>query len=288
VSSFGLSGTNAHVLLAEAPEVLPLTPHKVIERPLHLLTLSAKTEPALIQLVQRYQQYLTTHGDAKIADICYTANTGRSHFKHRLSIIAADQQELTDKLAKIIAKSEVSGVFSAKLPSNSQSPKIAFLFTGQGSQYVNMARQLYQTQPVFRRTLEQCDGILQSYLGEKSLLEVIYPENPQELNNFFIDQTAYTQPALFAIEYALAQLWQSWGIKPEVVMGHSVGEYVAATVAGVFSLEDGLKLIAHRGRLMQKLPADPTTLCDYRYGFAFVADQPFHCHGPQSAHEWVA
>ena len=119
-----------------------------------------------------------------------------------------------------------------------------------------MGRQLYQTQPVFRRSLEQCDEILQSYLAEKSLLEVIYPENPQELNNFFLDQTAYTQPALFAIEYALAQLWQSWGIKPDVVMGHSVGEYVAATVAGVFSLEDGLKLIAHRGRLMQKLPAD--------------------------------
>jgi malonyl CoA-acyl carrier protein transacylase len=269
VSAFGFGGTNAHVILEEAPipvsmentletaqNSVNLQNENLVNRPFHLLTLSAKTEQALADLVQSYQNYLEINPELAIADVCFSANTGRSHFKHRLAIIAADQQELTDKLAKIIAKSEVSGVFSANLASNSQSPKIAFLFTGQGSQYINMGRQLYQTQPVFRRSLEQCDEILQSYLAEKSLLEVIYPENPQELNNFFLDQTAYTQPALFAIEYALAQLWQSWGIKPDVVMGHSVGEYVAATVAGVFSLEDGLKLIAHRGRLMQKLPAD--------------------------------
>jgi malonyl CoA-acyl carrier protein transacylase len=264
VSAFGFGGTNAHVILEEAPIPVSIenslkteqNSANLVNRPFHLLTLSAKTEQALVDLVQSYQNYLETNPELAIADVCFSANTGRSHFKHRLAIIAADQQELTDKLAKIIAKSEVSGVFSANLASNSQSPKIAFLFTGQGSQYINMGRQLYQTQPVFRRSLEQCDEILQSYLAEKSLLEVIYPENPQELNNFFLDQTAYTQPALFAIEYALAQLWQSWGIKPDVVIGHSVGEYVAATVAGVFSLEDGLKLIAHRGRLMQKLPAD--------------------------------
>ena len=264
VSAFGFGGTNAHVILEEAPIPVSIenslkteqNSANLVNRPFHLLTLSAKTEQALADLVQSYQNYLEINPELAIADVCFSANTGRSHFKHRLAIIAADQQELTDKLAKIIAKSEVSGVFSANLASNSQSPKIAFLFTGQGSQYINMGRQLYQTQPVFRRSLEQCDKILQSYLAEKSLLEVIYPENPQEFNNFFLDQTAYTQPALFAIEYALAQLWQSWGIKPDVVMGHSVGEYVAATVAGVFSLEDGLKLIAHRGRLMQKLPAD--------------------------------
>ena len=264
VSAFGFGGTNAHVILEEAPIPVSIenslkteqNSANLVNRPFHLLTLSAKTEQALADLVQSYQNYLEINPELAIADVCFSANTGRSHFKHRLAVIAADKQELTDKLAKIITKLEVSSVFLAKLPSNSQSPKIAFLFTGQGSQYINMGRQLYQTQPVFRRSLEQCDEILQSYLAEKSLLEVIYPENPQELNNFFLDQTAYTQPALFAIEYALAQLWQSWGIKPDIVMGHSVGEYVAATVAGVFSLEDGLKLIAHRGRLMQKLPAD--------------------------------
>ena len=116
-----------------------------------------------------------------------------------------------------------------------------------------MGRQLYETQPVFRETILKCNEIIKPYI-EKSLLDIIYPENNQELDNSIINQTAYTQPALFAIEYALYKLWESWGIEPDVVMGHSVGEYVAATVAGVFSLEDGLKLIAHRGRLMQQLP----------------------------------
>ena len=259
VSSFGFGGTNCHVILEEAPSPTPVVSD--VERPWHLLTLSAKTEKALQELVTSYQQYLENHPELAIsqrsalrcADVCFSANTGRSHFNHRLAIITSDKQELAARLAKISAGEKANGVLSGKLSGNNESPKIAFLFTGQGSQYVNMGRQLYETQPVFRQTLDQCEQILQSYL-EKSILDVIYPENTQELDNSVIDQTAYTQPALFAIEYALFQLWQSWGIKPDVVMGHSVGEYVAATVAGVFSLEDGLKLIAHRGMLMQQLP----------------------------------
>ncbi|GAA6621631.1 type I polyketide synthase [Scytonema sp. NUACC26] len=267
VSSFGFGGTNAHVILEEAPlqvKSMPLLAQYAVgseakgqkskERSHHILTLSAKCEKALQELAQRYQEFLGNNSTAAIADICFSANTGRAHFNHRLAIITSDKQELVDKLAKINAGEEPLDVFFGKLSSNNKSPKIAFLFTGQGSQYVGMGRQLYETQPVFRGALDQCEKILQSYL-EKSLLDIIYPENIQELNNCVIDQTAYTQPALFAIEYALAQLWQSWGIKPDVVMGHSVGEYVAATVAGVFSLEDGLKLIAHRGRLMQNLPS---------------------------------
>ena len=254
VSSFGFSGTNAHVVLEEAPlQESQAKDSDLDERPCHILTLSAKCEEALQELAQRYEEFIKNNSTAEIADVCFSANTGRSHFNHRLAIITSDQQELADKLAKIIAGEETNGVFSGTLSSNSKSPLIAFLFTGQGSQYLNMGRQLYETQSVFRQTLDQCDRLLQPYL-EKSLLEVIYPENTKELNNSVIDQTAYTQPALFAIEYALFELWQSWGIKPDVVIGHSVGEYVAATVAGVFSLEDGLKLIAHRGRLMQQLP----------------------------------
>ncbi len=250
VSSFGLSGTNAHALVEEAP-LITRVPDQ-IDRPLHLLTLSAKTEPALQELVGKYEKYVNHHLECAIGDICYTANTGRSHFKHRLAFVASNQPELEEKLRDYQAGEEVAGIFSGELPNNTTATSIAFLFTGQGSQYVNMGKQLYEKSPSFRKALEECDQILQAYL-ETSILEIIYPK--EEQNSSVLDQTAYTQPAIFALEYALAKLWFSWGIKPSVVMGHSVGEYVAATVAGVFSLEDGLKLIATRGKLMQKLPS---------------------------------
>ncbi|NET14152.1 MAG: SDR family NAD(P)-dependent oxidoreductase, partial [Okeania sp. SIO1H6] len=158
-----------------------------------------------------------------------------------------------EKLQAWKNQEELVGVFSGQ-PNNESTQKIAFLFTGQGSQYVNMAWQLYEQAPTFRKAVEECDQILQQYL-EESILEIIYPEDAQKSTASLLDQTGYTQPAIFVIEYALFKLWSSWGIKPKVVMGHSVGEYVAATVAGVFSLEDGLKLIAMRGKLMQKLPS---------------------------------
>ncbi|MGD1704678.1 polyketide synthase [Dapis sp. BLCC M229] len=276
VSSFGLTGTNAHLVIEEAPlEVRsrrgewPFAPTEVrsnndrvaslqegnnLERSLHLLTLSAKTEAALSDLVISYQNYLREeNNDIKLADICYTANTGRTHFNHRLAVIASNKKELVEKLLQYKAGAELGEICSGKLPNDSAKPKIAFLFTGQGSQYVNMGRQLYEESSVFRQAINKCDKILGTF-HKTSLLEILYPEDKDISNSSILNQTAYTQPAIFAVEYALAQLWQSWRIKPDIVMGHSVGEYVAATVAGIFSLEDGLKLIAERGRLMQQLP----------------------------------
>nr|4MZ0_A Chain A, CurL [Moorena producens 3L]4MZ0_B Chain B, CurL [Moorena producens 3L] len=269
VSSFGFSGTNAHVVIEEAPKEgnsLSATVEEngnstvkedTLERAVYLLTLSAKTQAALDDLVNSYQNYLKNYPELRIADICYTANTCRSHFNNRLAVVASNQQELVEKLRQHQQGEEVTGIYSIELPNNSTAPKIALLFTGQGSQYVNMGRQLYQQAPVFRKALEQCNEILlgTETFREKSLLEILYPANQEQSNSSLLDQTAYTQPCLFALEYALFKLWQSWGIQPDVVMGHSVGEYVAATVAGVFSLEEGLKLIAARGRLMQQLPA---------------------------------
>ncbi|NER51880.1 MAG: type I polyketide synthase, partial [Symploca sp. SIO1A3] len=257
VSSFAISGTNSHIVLEEAPregnrQQATGNSEDYLERSINLLTLSAKTEIALGELVISYLHYLENHPELELKDICYTANTGRAHFNHRLAVIASERKELAQKLLDHKTGEEVVGLFSGKL-SASNNPKLAFLFTGQGSQYVNMGRQLYETQPTFRQTLEQCNQILEPYL-EYPLLEVLYLEDGQQSSSSLLDQTAYTQPALFAIEYALYKLWSSWGIKPNAVMGHSVGEYVAATVAGVFNLEDGLKLIATRGKLMQQLP----------------------------------
>ena len=257
INSFGASGTNVHLVLEEAPTTVRThSSTNTKKRPVHLLTLSAKNLKALAELINRYHNHLATHPELSIADICYTANTGRKHFKHRLVVIASNQEELAEKLFSFNQGKEVTRLFSGQVASNTSSLKTAFFFSGQGCQYLNMGRQLYQTQPVFRQTLDQCAQILQRYL-EKPLLEVIYPENKtaEDIENALLNQTSYTQPALFAIEYALYKLWSSWGIKPNLVMGHSVGEYVAATVAGVFSLEDTLKLIAHRGRLMQQLPS---------------------------------
>ncbi|MBP0027565.1 type I polyketide synthase [Roseofilum sp. Guam] len=264
VSSFGMGGTNAHIVLEEAPREGNRHTSTALsdrgnseddlERSLHILTLSGKTEKALEDLVSRYQKHLETDPDLAIADVCYTANTGRQHFQHRLAVIASDPKELAEKLLGWKRGQEVVGLSCGEFDRGSASSKIAFLFTGQGSQYVNMGKQLYESQPTFRQALDRCDQSLQPYL-DYPLLEVLYPKEEQKSSSSLLDQTGYTQPALFSVEYALFKLWESWGIKPTVVMGHSVGEYVAATVAGVFSLEEGLKLIAARGRLMQQLPS---------------------------------
>ncbi|MDM8557192.1 SDR family NAD(P)-dependent oxidoreductase [Candidatus Parabeggiatoa sp. HSG14] len=264
VSSFGFSGTNAHVILEalEKPTISSVETNKEaaskeVKHHQHLFTLSAKSEPALRELAQRYETYIKSHSDISLAELCFTINTKRSHFEHRLAIVTDSTVQLNEQLSAFNKGEEVAWRISdSDLVSSQESPKIAFLFTGQGSQYIGMGRQLYETQPIFRQTLERCDKLLRPYL-EIPLLEVLYPEskNSSEYSQL-LDSTAYTQPALFALEYALAKLWQSWGIKPSVVMGHSVGEYVAACVAGVFSLEEGIKLIAERGRLMQTLPRD--------------------------------
>jgi acyl transferase domain-containing protein/thioesterase domain-containing protein/acyl carrier protein len=256
VSSFGLSGTNVHMVVEEAPPIQTSQPE--VERSLHLLSLSAKSEDALRELAGRFERYLASQPLASLADVCFTANTGRSHFGHRLAVVGESLAHMQQKLAAFSAGHKPAGVLSGQIQGIEQ-PQVAFLFTGQGSQYVGMGRQLYDTQPTFRKALDRCNELLCPYL-EQPLLSVLYPEpgspslalHPGGL----LDETAYTQPALFALEYALAELWRAWGVEPAAVMGHSVGEYVAACVAGVFSLEDGLKLIAERGRLMQSLPKD--------------------------------
>ncbi|MGH8604226.1 MAG: type I polyketide synthase, partial [Gammaproteobacteria bacterium] len=202
ISSFGFGGTNAHVVLQEAPISEPAQVE--VERPLHLLTLSGKTEEALKQVAVRYADYLAANPSVALANVCFSANTGRSDFNHRLSVVAGWVTQARKQLRAFIAGQEPTGIFKGQVLSTHK-PKLAFLFTGQGSQYIDMGRQLYETQPRFRQVLDRCDEILRPYL-ERSLIEVLYPKSGETSP---LDETAYTQPALFALEYALAQLWRS-------------------------------------------------------------------------------
>jgi acyl transferase domain-containing protein/acyl-CoA synthetase (AMP-forming)/AMP-acid ligase II/pimeloyl-ACP methyl ester carboxylesterase len=267
VSSFGFGGTNAHVILqevkvgafretpvqksGEAGDSLKSQISNLKSPKSYLLALSAKNEQALTELVLSYKNYLQDNPEIALADICHTANTGRIHFNKRLAITADSLAQLQAKLADFIAGDFKTGIINGEVTHNNQ---IAFLFTGQGSQYVNMGYQLYQTQPVFKQALDQCAEILDQYL-DQPLLQVLYPgvNNDESKSSSLLNETVYTQPAIFALEYALAQMWLAWGIQPSALIGHSVGEYVAATIAGVFSLADGLKLLATRGKLMQSL-----------------------------------
>jgi amino acid adenylation domain-containing protein/thioester reductase-like protein len=253
VSSFGFGGTNAHIVISDAPllesgSLLPKTQEQApgiqnLERPRHILTLSAKSEHALQELSQSTSDTLR-NTQYELHNIAYTANTTRSHFEHRLALQASTNEELKIQLDAFKSNPTSSPINHSKL-------KIAFLFTGQGSQYSGMGRTLYRTQPAFHAALNVCASILDPIL-DRSPLEILFS------NTNDIHQTRYTQPALFAFEYALAQTWRSWGIEPHAVLGHSVGEYVAACIAGVFSLEDGLHLIAERARLMGTLPQNGT------------------------------
>jgi acyl transferase domain-containing protein/acyl carrier protein len=251
VSSFGFTGTNAHIIVGEAPTVISRSIREY-ERPVHLLQLSAKNDLTLAELAQLYSKYLAAHPEQDLGDICFTANNSRLSHNHRLVVVASNREELQRKLNAVGTGSQLLSVARGEV-SGSQSAKVVMLFTGEGSQYIDMGRELYSSQPVFRKILEQCEDIVRSYL-EKPLIEVLYPQQEARSRvSSVLDETKYTQVALFAIEYALFKLWQSWGVQPDIVMGYGIGEYVAATVAGVFSLENGLKLVANRGRLMQQL-----------------------------------
>ena len=248
VSSFGFSGTNAHLVVEEAPvSVAPEAPAPV-ERPLHLVTVSGRTEAGLTVGAERLAAHLDSSPDLSLADVGFTRNAGRSHLPHRAAVVARDGTEARERLRAVARNQEAAGIRRGAVEPG-QRPRMAWLFTGQGSQYVGMGRSLYETSPVFRRALDRCAAALRPRL-ERPLLDVIFGAGAERL----LDETAYTQPALFALEWALAELWRSWGLTPVAVMGHSVGELSAAAAAGILTPEDGVTLAAERGRLMQACP----------------------------------
>jgi myxalamid-type polyketide synthase MxaB len=252
VSSFGFGGTNSHAILEAAPNRLRHEKESAADRPLHLLALSAHSEKALAQLASQYAAHLDAHPETSAADFCYSHNSGRTAFPHRMVARAIDSPSLSERLRRFASGERASGVESAHL-SGQKDSTVAFLFTGQGSQYPGMSRLLYETQPTFRRAIDLCAELLKPCL-DRPLVSVLYPASSETEPS--IHETIYTQPALFAVEYALAELWSSFGVDAQALMGHSVGEYVAACRAGVFSLETALRLVAERARLMQSTSRD--------------------------------
>jgi acyl transferase domain-containing protein len=262
VSAFGVGGTNAHVILEEAPPSQPGAP----ARPWQLLTLSAKIASALEATHANLAAYLHQHPRAELADVAYTLHVGRQAFSHRRALVCRDHADAL----RLLAGAEPQRVFSAV--AEPTQPAIVFMFPGQGAQYARMAHELYRQEPVFRAVIDECAKLLVPHMG-RDLREVIYPrdegrttEGESEASFFVVglssdaastllDQTQYAQPALFVVEYALAQLWMAWGVQPQALIGHSIGEYVAACLAGVLTLVDALALVAARGRLMQAQPA---------------------------------
>jgi acyl transferase domain-containing protein/acyl carrier protein len=247
LNGLGLGGTNAFVVLEEAPEPRSV-PTTDVARPAQILALSARSEPALRQSAARLAAHLGANPQLALKDVCFTSSVSRTGFHERLAVSADSLEQLTLRLAAFAEGRAASGVSSG----NARGRGLVFLFTGQGAQYPGMSRELYASEPVFREALMRCDELSRPHL-ERSLLSVLFATDAEaEL----VNETAYTQICLFAVEYSLFCLWGAWGIHPEVVMGHSVGELVALCVAGCLGLEDALKLVAWRGRLMQGLPRD--------------------------------
>ncbi|MGE2833199.1 SDR family NAD(P)-dependent oxidoreductase [Mycobacterium sp. SMC-4] len=249
VSSFGFTGTNAHVLVEEAPrQPAPEAPDAVEQRPVHVLPLSARSPEALTTLAQRYQNWLDTQPDVDLADLCRTAGTGRTHFEHRAALVVESVDAARHGLNDLAENRLRPGVVRGE---HTHHPTTAWLFTGQGSQYPGMARELFDSEPVFAETVTRCAEAVADIVT-RPLLDVLFATDRADAE--LLRHTSFAQPALFAVEMGLARLWQSWGIEPDVVLGHSVGQYAAACVAGVFSLEDGARLMAERGRMFGSLP----------------------------------
>lgn len=244
VSSFGMGGTNVHAILEEAPARVASGP----SRPWKLIVLSAKTSAALERATVQLADYLTQHPETNLADVAYTLHVGRKTFDHRRTLVCRDVEGAVAALETLDPKHVLT---------HQQKPgyrPVVFMFPGGGAQHVNMGRELYQTESTFRQQVDTCAEWLMPHLG-LDIRRFLYPDaEAVEDCARQLKRPAVALPALFTVEYALAQLWMSWGIQPQSMIGHSLGEYAAACLSGVFSLEDALALVALRGRLAEKMP----------------------------------
>jgi amino acid adenylation domain-containing protein len=243
VTSLGMGGTNAHVVLEAAP-ASPASPASA-SRPHQLLLLSAKSAAALERSTVRLGDHLRASPDLELPDVAFTLTHGRKAFQHRRALLASDLADATVVLETLDPERILTTA-----PEPGDRP-VAFLFPGQGAQYPGMGRGLYDSEPSFREDVDLCCRLLQPHLG-LDLREALFEEGDAASGR--LQSTQLTQPALFVVSWATARLWMSWGVRPEAMLGHSIGEYVAACLAGVFSLEDALAVVAVRGRLMGQMP----------------------------------
>jgi acyl transferase domain-containing protein/acyl carrier protein len=247
VSSLGIGGTNAHIILEEPPAITPQACKRIDpssnSRSHQLLLLSAKTSSALEAATTNLANHLRQNSNCNLADVAYTLQTGRKRLEHRSVVVVRDREDAIESLDSL----DPQRVFVQQAVGERS---IVFMFPGQGSQYLNMGRELYDTELIFREQVDRCCDLLKPHLGV-DLRSILYPDIERDEIVRQLQQTAIAQPALFVIEYALAQLWLNWGIRPQALIGHSIGEYVAACIAGVFSLEDALALVSARAQLMQ-------------------------------------
>ena len=244
VSSFGIGGTNVHLVLQEPPALETTKAN----RELHLLTLSAKTATALETLTANTAEFLRSNAALDMADVAFTQHVGRTAHPYRRIAVIHDTSEAGRLLASVASQSVLTA------PSVPSARSVVFLFSGQGAQYVNMGRQLYERESLYRDIVDDCSAQLEDVLG-LDLRELLFPAPGQEGNaTEQLRRTRFTQSAMFVVDYALARLWISWGVHPAAMLGHSIGEYVAACLSGVVEVQEALRLVAVRGRLMQGLP----------------------------------
>lgn len=244
VSAFGIGGTNAHLILEEGIQRAAAKQ----ERPVELVLLSARTESALESMSTRLAGHLRQNPETPLADLAYTLRSGRRELEFRRAAIASDGQELAHVLEENNPRQSWS------FPRKHKDPQVVFMFPGQGSQHIRMAREVYLHEPVFRERLDAGAELLQPLL-KLDIRDILFPQETQEEEAArALTKTCITQPVLFVIEYALACLWQSWGVKPHTMIGHSIGEYAAACLAGVMSFEDGVRVVVKRGQLIHELP----------------------------------
>lgn len=251
IDSFGFGGSNAHVVLMDYAD--DEVCKKIEDKKAYILKISAKTQNSLKTLLNNYVGVLENAAESNIDDILYTANRGRADFNYRVAFTAKNRDELVKKMYGYLQGEKISGVYSS-VDSALTAKKIAFMYTGQGSQYIGMGKTLYETNLTFRASMDLCDHLFRPY-QLKSILNLIYSDNAKEE---VVNNTAIAQSLIFAIEYSLGEMWKAYGVKPQIVLGHSIGEFAAAVMAGIFSLEAAVELVACRGRLMADAPGHGT------------------------------